>query len=97
MADEHVMAEMERWLDVALPELGLSREVLSQAKDPILDVVRDIAHGVSRPAAPLTAFLVGLSAGLSAPSKESAVEAVLATVERVNDLVADWVPRAEES
>lgn len=87
------MEEMERWLTVALPELGLSDAVLSQVKDPILDMVRDIAHGVARPAAPLSAFLVGLSAGLSAPSQEAAGEAVLATVERVNALVAAWEPQ----
>jgi hypothetical protein len=31
--------------------------------DLLLDVARDAAHGVARPAAPLTTFLVGLAAG----------------------------------
>jgi hypothetical protein len=29
----------------------------------VLDVAREAAHGVARPAAPLTTFLIGLSAG----------------------------------
>jgi hypothetical protein len=33
-------------------------------RDLILDVARDAAHGVARPAAPLTTFLVGYAAGL---------------------------------
>jgi len=33
------------------------------ATDAILDMSRDVAHQVARPAAPFTAFLVGLAAG----------------------------------
>lgn len=32
--------------------------------DVVLDLARDAAHGVARPAAPLTTFLVGYAAGL---------------------------------
>jgi hypothetical protein len=35
---------------------GFDRELL-------LDLTRDVAHGVARPAAPLTAYLAGLAAG----------------------------------
>jgi Domain of unknown function (DUF6457) len=31
--------------------------------DAVLDLTADVAHGVSRPAAPVTAFLVGLAMG----------------------------------
>jgi TRAP-type C4-dicarboxylate transport system permease small subunit len=31
--------------------------------DALLDLARDAAHRVARPAAPLTAFMVGLAAG----------------------------------
>ncbi len=34
----------------------------------ILDLARDAAHGVARPAAPLTTFLVGFAAGRSGGS-----------------------------
>lgn len=31
--------------------------------DAVLDLTADVAHGVNRPAAPVTAFLVGLAMG----------------------------------
>ena len=39
----------------------------------VLDVAREAAHGVARPAAPLTTFLIGLSAGTRGGS-QAAVE-----------------------
>lgn len=33
-------------------------------RDVVLDLARDAAHGVARPAAPLTTFLVGYAAGV---------------------------------
>lgn len=43
----------------------------------VLDLARDAAHGVARPAAPLTTFLVGYAAGLrggGAPAISDAVD-----------------------
>ncbi len=37
----------------------------------LLDVARDAAHGVARPAAPLTTFLVGYAAGLRGGGAEA--------------------------
>ena len=47
-------------------ELAQALEIDATAlnRDLVLDVARDAAHGVARPAAPLTTFLVGYSAGL---------------------------------
>jgi hypothetical protein len=42
----------------------------------VLDLARDAAHGVARPAAPLTTFLVGYAAGLRGGSAEEVREAV---------------------
>lgn len=44
----------------------------------ILDLARDAAHGVARPAAPLTTFLVGYAAGLAGGSA-SDIEALSRT------------------
>lgn len=33
----------------------------------VLDLARDAAHGVARPAAPLTAYLVGVAVGRGTP------------------------------
>lgn len=49
------------WLAEVAPELGLDPDVVPIGK--VLDIARDVAHGVARPAAPLTTFLVGLALG----------------------------------
>ena len=38
----------------------------------VLDLARDVAHGVMRPAAPLTAYLFGLAVGRGADPQEAA-------------------------
>ena len=54
-------------LDEWLRELCEALDVpdLSEHRDLILDVARDAAHSIARPAAPLTTFLVGYAAGRS--------------------------------
>ncbi len=86
------MSEMQRWTDQATAALGIDPSVLAQVKDPVLDMVRDVAHGVDRPSAPLTAFLVGLASGASGSGDAASVERALATVAR---LVVDWEPAEE--
>lgn len=44
--------------------------------DEILDLARDAAHGVARPAAPLTTFLVGYASGLRGGSPADISSAV---------------------
>lgn len=50
---------MEEWIDAVRLELGLEAEVDLTA---ILDVARYAAHGVARPAAPVTTYLLGYAA-----------------------------------
>lgn len=38
----------------------------------VLDVARDVAHGVMRPAAPVTAYLLGVAVGAGAEPKRAA-------------------------
>lgn len=47
-------------------------------------MVGKVAHGPSRPGAPLTAFLVGLSAG-AADDKDAAIERALGVVASLAD------------
>jgi hypothetical protein len=93
------MGEMERWLTAASAELGVPAAVLTASSHPVLDLVRDVAHGVNRPAAPLSAFLVGLAAGAAGAAGDSgtAVDAdqVLARVARLQALAADWERAAD--
>ncbi|MFK5163931.1 DUF6457 domain-containing protein [Propionibacterium freudenreichii] len=44
-------------------ELGLDDGLPAEAEKPVLDLISQVAHGPSRPGAPLTAFLVGVAVG----------------------------------
>lgn len=52
-------------------------------RDVVLDLARDAAHGVARPAAPLTTFLVGYAAGLRGGSAADLADAA-ATATRLS-------------
>lgn len=54
------MNPLEEWIDQVCAELDLPPDV---DRTLLLDIARDVAHGVARPAAPLTTYLVGLAAG----------------------------------
>lgn len=55
----------ERTLEQWAAELAAALDLPADSVDIalLLDLARDAAHGVARPAAPLTTFLVGLAAG----------------------------------
>lgn len=50
----------------------------------ILDLARDVANGVARPAAPFSAFVAGLVAGRAGGSSDDVRAAVAAIVELAN-------------
>jgi hypothetical protein len=71
-------------LDAWVLELADALDVDAAAIDRnlLLDVARDAAHGVARPAAPLTTFLVGLAAGRRGGDAD-AIRAAAATAQRL--------------
>ena len=58
---------LDQWADSVKQELGLD---LDLDIDEILDLARVAAHEIERPAAPLTAFLVGYAAALRHGGKD---------------------------
>jgi hypothetical protein len=55
---------LSEWVTAVARELGLEEALDSTTTvDMVLDLTSDVAHGVSRPGAPVTAFLVGVAAG----------------------------------
>lgn len=84
------MAVMARWLREVCAELGVDASVLDANTVALLALIKEVAHGPSRPGAPMTAFLVGLAAG--AASADPAAQAVGVTdrVAAVSKLVARW-------
>ena len=71
--------EMDEWVAAASQALGIEQSV---DIDLILDVAREAAHGVARPAAPVTTFLLGcaVAGGLSATE----------AAERIMLLAREW-------
>jgi hypothetical protein len=51
---------LDDWLVALADRLGLDAATIPTGL--LLDVARDVAHNVARPAAPLSTFLVGLAA-----------------------------------
>ncbi|WP_309134981.1 DUF6457 domain-containing protein [Cellulomonas sp.] len=74
------------WLAHVADVLGVDRALVEETTPPVLGMVRDVAHGVVRPAGPMTAFLVGVAAGSAggggAEETAARVRAALAEVER---------------
>ena len=83
------MNPLDAWLAEAGDALGVDSGAMQ--RDLLLDLTRDVAHGVARPAAPLTAFLVGLAAGKSGGSADD----VKAAVSRVAAVLEDYEGPAE--
>ena len=77
---------LDEWLAAAAAELGLAAD--SVRIGTVLDVARDVAHNVARPAAPLSTFLLGAAvAGSSDP------EALQSLAERLTRLALAWDER----
>ncbi|MFB8176600.1 NTP transferase domain-containing protein [Streptomyces sp. NPDC055966] len=63
---------LDEWISAVKDELGIDLDVDTGV---LLDLARDAAHGVARPAAPLTTFLVGYAAAQGKGSPEAVAEA----------------------
>ncbi|GAA2452924.1 hypothetical protein GCM10010191_84230 [Actinomadura vinacea] len=73
---------LEDWMEAVCLELGLDRKDVD--RDLVLDLARDVAHGVARPAAPLTTFLLGLAVGRGVPARDAAA--------RITEMAERWRP-----
>lgn len=75
-----VVNELDSWIAAAGREAGVDpTDVPSRL---VLDLARDVAHGVVRPGAPVTAYLLGLAVGRGADPSDVA--------ERLSALAQAW-------
>ena len=81
------MSAMDRWIMAVSSDLGLDPGAADARA--ILDMTRDVAHNVDRPAAPVTAYLIGVAVGRGMP--------LSIAVKRVRGLAVGWPGRTEES
>jgi hypothetical protein len=75
------MNTLEEWTAAVGAGLGLDPGPLSTADTKtVLDMTGDVAHAVARPAAPLTAYLLGLAVGrgLTLPDAADLIRALAA-------------------
>ena len=75
--------ELHDWTTRLAAELGLEGEI---DEGLVLDVAREAAHNVLRPAAPLTTYLLGFAAARAGGRPED-VERIAA---RIVELAAAW-------
>lgn len=80
------MSTLDAWTTALAAELEIEPTV---DLDLLLDLARRAAHGIDRPAAPLTTFLVGYAAGQSAGTTSVADAARTASA-----LIDTWQPPA---
>ena len=63
------MSTLDDWTEALCAELGLEHG--TDSARTVLELARVVAHGVDRPAAPLTAYLLGVAVGQGRPAAEA--------------------------
>jgi len=74
------VATLDEWTERVCAALGVPVGEVDQRL--VLDVARDVAHGVTRPAAPVTAYLLGMAVGRGAAPADAA--------RTIADALRDW-------
>ncbi|HEV7708031.1 MAG TPA: DUF6457 domain-containing protein [Asanoa sp.] len=75
---------LDEWVKAACAELGIAPADASVSL--VLNLARDVAHNTVRPAAPVTAYLLGLAVGRGAdPHEAAAALTALATAQAAPD------------
>lgn len=66
------MSTLDDWITRAGAALDLPADAIPpERRDALLDLTRDVAHGVARIAGPLTCYLVGVAVGRGADPAEA--------------------------
>ncbi|WP_030752602.1 NTP transferase domain-containing protein [Streptomyces griseus] len=87
-------AVLDEWITAVKTELGIDLDVDTGV---LLDLARDAAHGVARPAAPLTTFLVGYAAAKAAGDGTAPAEAVAEAARKAAALAQRWAAEQDEA
>lgn len=81
-----LVSTLEQWTHAVCAELGIDEDSVDVRA--VLDLARDVARGVDRPAAPLTAYLLGIAVGRGMPAA--------AVSERLTGLAQGWAAQRPE-
>ncbi|MEU9457489.1 NTP transferase domain-containing protein [Streptomyces sp. NPDC058322] len=86
-------AVLDEWITAVKNELGIELDVDTGI---LLDLARDAAHGVARPAAPLTTFLVGYAAAMASSEGDGdSATAVAEAARKAAALALRWADENE--
>lgn len=86
------MSTLDDWIAQTCAALELPADSLpNERRDALLDLTRDVAHGVARIAGPLTCYLVGIAVGRGADPTQA-----LATVSALAPASDDDTPPKEQ-
>jgi hypothetical protein len=70
------MSTLESWITEASTALNLPPKSFDDTlRDELLDLTRDVAHGVARVAGPLTTYLIGVAVGAGMP-RDAAIQTI---------------------
>ncbi|MFF1412665.1 NTP transferase domain-containing protein [Streptomyces sp. NPDC058289] len=83
---------LEQWITAVKNELGIDVAVDTKT---LLDLARDAAHGVARPAAPLTTFLVGYAAAHAEATGADPAQAVAEASRKAAELALRWAAEGQ--
>ncbi|MER8042812.1 DUF6457 domain-containing protein [Streptomyces sp. NPDC094032] len=83
---------LDEWITAVKDELGIDLDVDTGL---LLDLARDAAHGVARPAAPLTTFLVGYAAAKA--GADGGPEAVAEAARKAAALAQRWATEQDDA
>ncbi|MFE7882957.1 DUF6457 domain-containing protein [Streptomyces sp. NPDC057411] len=83
---------LDEWITAVKDELGIDLDVDTGV---LLDLARDAAHGVARPAAPLTTFLVGYAAARA--GADGGPQAVAEAARKAAALAERWAAERDDA
>ncbi|GAA4662568.1 DUF6457 domain-containing protein [Gordonia humi] len=71
------LPNLDAWIAELAPALGLGE--VDVPLRPLLDLTRDVAHNVARPAGPITTYIVGLAVaqGLAVEDAHAAITTLI--------------------
>jgi Domain of unknown function (DUF6457) len=88
------LVQLDAWLREVCAALNLPMSLIGH-RLLLLDVARDAARGVMRPAAPLTTFLIGYAAGRK--DQEGQGDAALVDAAAITTaLASSWIPEPDQ-
>jgi len=80
-------SQLPEWTAAAVAELGLDVDVDLKL---VLDLARDAAHAVERPAAPITTYLLGIAAAKRSSAQGVQAADVQAISAQLTRLAEQW-------